>query len=315
MTNANVYLVSNKTLLGKEENVEITLCIKDNKTAAFTSYLYFDNTKLEYISGPENANLVDNCVIFVWYDLEGGNNLKEGELEKFEFKAKAEGIATFNIEGEFYDNTGEPINVSFEELEVQIVNENLIIPQNELENTNEANNIKIDDIELSNNNLETLAIENTLLNPVFNASQTNYKVEVSKDIIDLNIVAVPENENAKVEIVKHDKLQEGKNLIEIIVTAVDGISKKVYKIEVYRRNEQEEEVFIKNEKENEIKLKEIIEEEKISNELNISNKTEEVKNDINKAQSKQKNSSIWIILITVSVIFLIFIICIYKIKK
>ncbi|MCI8309361.1 MAG: hypothetical protein HFJ45_03990 [Clostridia bacterium] len=316
MSNAKVYLSSNKNTIQKDETISVTLYIKDNRTSAFTSYLYFDDTKLEYISGPENTNLVGNCIIYVWYDLDGGNNAKQEDLTQFEFKAKSEGITSFDIEGEFYDNKGELINTNFEGLEIQIKNEDAVILSNEVEDTIGVEDKETDNTELENNNLETLAIENILLNPVFNVNQTNYNIEVPNDVISLNILAVPENENAKVEIFNQDELQIGDNLIEIVVTSQSGNSKKVYKIDAYRRNNQEEEIFINKEKENKTKLEEIIRTQKSGNELslnvlNLNGIDDDIYNDIEDNADKNVNNSKdflgWGILILVSIILLIFI--------
>ena len=88
---------------------------------------------------------------------------------------------------------------------------------------------------------------------------------MSKDIENINLIAVAENINATVQINKNDKLNVGKNNIKILVTAEDGYTTKEYNVEVYKRDEKEEELqtrklstlleendTIENEKENEI---------------------------------------------------------------
>lgn len=59
---------------------------------------------------------------------------------------------------------------------------------------------KTNDINLSNSNLEILAIEGGLLDPPFDSNITEYSFEVNNNIKNLNILAVPENENAKIEV-------------------------------------------------------------------------------------------------------------------
>ena len=99
---------------------------------------------------------------------------------------------------------------------------------------------KTDDTELANTNLEILAIENVLLVPPFNNSCTNYQVQIANEQSDLNVLAIPENERAIVTVTGKDNLKEGNNLLEIVVTAPNGFSKKKFQVEVYRRNEEEE---------------------------------------------------------------------------
>ena len=115
-----VYLTSNQDIIEKGEEIEIILNIEDVKTAAFTSYLYYDDSNMEYVSGPDNTNIIGNRIIFVWYDTTGGTGAKDGELAKFKFKAKEDGLATFCIQGEFYNRFGQLIQTEFKEKQVQI---------------------------------------------------------------------------------------------------------------------------------------------------------------------------------------------------
>ena len=58
-----VYLEANKNTIEKEETIEITINMENSKTAAYNANIYFDETKLEYISGPENTNIIGNQII------------------------------------------------------------------------------------------------------------------------------------------------------------------------------------------------------------------------------------------------------------
>ena len=98
-----VYLTSNKNKIEKGDEIEIAVNLKNSATAAFDFSLYFDTSKFEYISKLDNTNVVDNRVIFVWYDNTGGEKAKQGEIAKLKFKAKEDGLATFSVEGEFYN--------------------------------------------------------------------------------------------------------------------------------------------------------------------------------------------------------------------
>lgn len=125
---------------------------------------------------------------------------------------------------------------------------------------------KTNDINSANANLETLAVENFILTPEYEENITNYNIEVSKDTQELNVLAIPNNIKPKVEIKGNKNLQYGKNEIIITVTAQNGITKKKYLIDVYKRNETEE---IQNDK----KQNEIIENaeqvvEKMNNDSN-----------------------------------------------
>lgn len=382
-----IYLASNQEVIEKGDEVEITINIEDAKTAAFTSYLYFDNLKFEYISGPENANVIDNCVIFVWYDTMGGSGTKNGELAKFKFKAKENGFATFSVQGEFYSEVGQLIQTDFKETQVQIGKEqsnlqkqaeeeqgtssqssnatlqvlrldkegvipsfnketheyyltvssdvqdievlaisenpnamveitgntdlkeglNLITIRVTSEDKMQSNTYTIEvtktaNLELANTNLEILAIENVLLNPPFDSYQTNYKAEVSNATQTINLLAVPENEQATVEVSGKENLVEGNNIVTAIVTAPNGFTKKKYQIEIYKRNIEKEEKYQEQQKQ---KLEEA---QKIS-ELSIN--TDE-KEKIKTEDNEQKGSIIIWIMIIIFVIVVSIVIFRYK---
>ena len=125
---------------------------------------------------------------------------------------------------------------------------------------------KTNDLQSANTNLEILAIEGVLLNPVFDTNITNYETEISNKEQYINMLAIPENENSTVTINGKDKLKEGENLIDIIVTAPNGYTKKKYQVVVYKRNEQEENKYNEEQELNEKNLEQIYKVEQTNNE-------------------------------------------------
>lgn len=382
-TIGKVYIESNTNMVQKGEEIEITINIENVKTAAYNYSLHFDELKFDYISNIENTNVKENRIISVWYDTKGGKEAKQGELAKFKFKAKEDGIATFIVQGEFYNEKGQQIETEFIEKQVTIgqqestfqiqseeekgdneetTNANLqslrldiegITPQfNEQnyeyyltipnnitdidvlaisknpnasvetsgnkglkqglniitisvtsEDKTKRNEYKIQvtktaNLELANTNLETLAIENALLNPPFDNIETKYKTEVSNKIEKLNILAIPQNEKAKVQIIGGDNLKVGKNVVEITVTATNGITKRKYQIEVYKRNEEQENSYNQEQEDMQNKLEEAYEIEKLSSDTN---------ENIDKQQKSNKNTNIvlWVSISTLILVLLI----------
>lgn len=348
-TTATVYLEANRDIIEKGEEVEVSFNIKDEKTASYFVTIYFDETKFDLITEPENGSIEGNKIKLLWYDSKGGSGAKKSELGKLKFKAKDEGTANFVIDGEFYTEKGQLIQTKFETLQVQIGKEETILEKQAKEeqgsNTqsnnanlqvlrlniegmvpsfqtdvydydltveNSVNDIEVlavtenpnaqikitgnnglkqgvntitiktisedktqeknykikvtktPNLELANTNLEILAIENILLNPPFENSITKYNVQISNETTKLNIFAVPENEQGKVEIKGNDNLKEGNNVITITVTAPNGITKRDYIINAYKRNLEEEEKYKKEQEENKEKLEEAYEIEKTS---------------------------------------------------
>lgn len=347
----NVFLSSSKDRFEIGEDIDVLLNLNSGETCAFTSYLYFDVSKLEYVSGPENSNVVGNCVIYVWYDSTGGNGATNGILTEFKFRAKNNGVANFSVDGEFFNKLGEEMKVNFGDLHLlvgsesqnferkaveeigtdsQVQNVELkvlrldregMVPNFNVgvyeyyltvlsdvnyidvfavaENSNASIEItgnsnlvdglntitvkvvsadktqskeyniyvtKTSDVELANTNLEILAVENVLMYPQFDTNITNYNLEVSNEVSFLNVLAVPENEKAIVEVKGNEKLNDGNNLINITVTALNGFSKRVYVINAYKRNSEEEVLFKEEQKANQEDLKELYEVEKIDKE-------------------------------------------------
>ncbi len=94
--------------------------------------------------------------------------------------------------------------------------------------------------ELANTNLETLAVREGSLYPPFDASITKYYLEVANNIKNIEVLAIPQKMEAKVEVQKPNELQIGRNKVGVIVTAENGSTHKQYVIDVYRRSEQED---------------------------------------------------------------------------
>lgn len=322
---ATVYMETNVENISVGDEVEISFYLKEQKTAAYSIEIYFDKEKLEFVSGPENSNVIGNKVKIVWYDLQGGAEAKQGELEKLKFKAIGSGMADFDVNGEVFDDNANSIQTEFKKIQIEILEQevsdnelgrsgqnrdsvqlqslrlnvegmvpdfeidiydyDLTIP-NELkdiknidvqavaENTNAKieidgnenikeglNTIKIkvtnqgksqeykikvtktQNFEMANANLENLAIEYAILSPEFSNQTTRYNTQISNEIAQLNILAIPENEQGKVEIAGNNNLKEGNNKIEIKVTAPNGFTQRTYGINVYKRNKKEEEVY------------------------------------------------------------------------
>lgn len=192
-TTATVYLQSNRDIVEIDEEVEISFYIKNAKTAAFDTTIYFDETKLELVNKPENSNVNGNQIKIVWHDAKGGSGAKENELGKIKFKAKNKGMANFVINGEFYTEKGQLIQTNFEALQVQIGKEetNLEKQAKEEQGTNTQSN---------NANLQSLRLDVEGIVPSFEPNIYDYDLTVGNNINDIEILAVAQNPNAKVEV-------------------------------------------------------------------------------------------------------------------
>ena len=383
----SIYLNVPNTEIKNGEEFTFTINLADMDVAAFDIQIYFNNELLEYVSGPENTNVVGSKMITAWYDETGGEHPKQNcELVKYTFKAKEIKSEYIAIQGEFYNAEGvqvqsftdgieiianeetqtETIEIS-EESEVASNNSKLknlrlnhegitpvfspditeyyflteelsslevtAIPENTnanvtiTGNTNfkEGLNIivievtspdktsktqytisvtKTKDFEKANANLETLAIENVTLEPEFANDIYQYDVVVPNTTENLNILAIPEKQNAKVEVAGGENLQYGNNVVNIQVIAENGYMIKQYKINVYRINEEEQKIADEEQQLNIQKLNAILEEQ------NEEEKQENHENELIEIIKENK----WGMIITSILIIIILCIVIYRIK-
>lgn len=167
--------------------------------------------------------------------------------------------------------------------------------------------VKTKNIELSNCNLEVLAIENELFEPAFDSNITDYKLEVPNNITSLNVFAVPESENSKIEISGINELEVGDNLVEIIVTSPNQKMKKKYSLHVYRKTRKETNEDEETQKENNEKVQELLSE--TNNEYNVEKTKLEV------TQYKSNNNVIEIGILFSILFVLLIILALFKSKK
>ena len=321
----------------------------------------------------DNLNIIDNRIIYLWYDENGGIKEKTGNIKNLKFRAKSDGLATFSINGNFYTKKGQEVRTDFKELQIEIgkdetalqkqakeeigtsndkansklqnlrlsiegmvpdfnkdiynyyliVNENVnnievltigennnseivitgnenlkdglneieikVISEDKTNNSEYIINVtKTNNIEDANTNLETLAIQDFLLYPSFDNNIINYNVEVSNTTDNINLLAIPEDEEASIEIKKGDTLQKGNNEVIITVIAKNNYTKKDYIINVYKRNNDEELKYQEEQKENQESLNEILEKTSITIQSND-------KQENNKEQNETRNSIFYII--------------------
>ena len=166
---------------------------------------------------------------------------------------------------------------------------------------------KTNDLEKANTNLETLAIRQGTLEPEFTANVTGYNIEIVNDTQTIDILAIPENVNAKVQIDGNGNMQIGDNKIVVTVIAEDGVTKREYKINVHRRNAPEEEEATK-EQENQVQKVASILNQQANNEI-------EGENAAVKAEKQQKNVDTTYVVIVTIIGILILVVFILIIKR
>ncbi|MGN1271266.1 MAG: cadherin-like beta sandwich domain-containing protein [Clostridia bacterium] len=87
--------------------------------------------------------------------------------------------------------------------------------------------------EAMNTRLKSLIVQGFNIYPSFQNNIYNYNLNINEKISQLEISAETENEKATFVIEGNENLEEGDNLIKIIVTAEDGVTTNEYKINVF----------------------------------------------------------------------------------
>lgn len=126
-----------------------------------------------------------------------------------------------NANVEIIGNT-ENLEIGRNEIEIKVTAEDGIATQSYYIFVTRGNN------QNTNANLKSLVIANTELAPTFDSNNINYAVEYPKDLEQLEIEAVPEDEEATVNIIGNEDLTEITQTIEVQVTAQDGQTQKTY---------------------------------------------------------------------------------------
>lgn len=109
--------------------------------------------------------------------------------------------------------------------------------------TSKAYSITVLKVPEVNLKLDSLQIEGLDLNPVFDEDTFYYTSSlIDTELTNLNVNAVPNDDTANVEIIGADKLEDGENLINIIVSNDDETTIYQVNVDVDKLGEKEKEV-------------------------------------------------------------------------
>lgn len=226
----SIELSSNKANIEKGEEFEITVSAPNTSIASLTLQIYFDMTKLEYVNKTENSNFSNNRVIYTWTDVSNVN--QTGTIETFTFKALQDGIANIVVTGEFYDKTGNKVDINDVSMQIEI-------GKSQVEQISEEENENDEKISSDNTNLKIMRLNHEGISPEFQKSIKEYYFLADTSIHELEVIAIPENKNAIVKISGNTNLKQGLNTIKIEVQSEDKTKKSTYKIYVTKTNNKE----------------------------------------------------------------------------
>ena len=226
----NIYLLISKSELKNGEEFSFTINLANLNVSAFDINIYFDNQLFEYISGPENTNVIDGKVITSWYDETGDKNPKQNcELVKYTLKAKEIGSKLISIQGEFYNAEGELLQAFTDGIEI-VQSEDKEIEKIEL-----SEESKVPD---NNSKLEILRLNHEGMTPVFSPDITQYYF-LTETLNKLEVTAIPQNPASEVNITGNTNFKEGLNTISIEVISPDKTTSTQYKILITKTTDLE----------------------------------------------------------------------------
>lgn len=222
----------------KNEEITITADIDNVDIAAYTLWIYFDSEKMECTSKLDNMNIMDNKIVYTWFS-DTGVNKKINELLSINFKPKEDGIASFYLIGEVYNDNGEKLEIQYSNEEVKIGE---VEDKKEEEISSENENVSSNDA-----SLDIMRVNREGISPDFDKNIKEYYLIVDESVDKLDITAIATNQKAEVNITGNENLKIGVNKIKISVTSEDKNEKEEYVIYVTKtRNEKEAEADLEN---------------------------------------------------------------------
>ena len=231
--NANtiVELKTNSTKINIDEEYSVTVKISGNNVSAMDLEIYFNPNQIEYVSGPSNSNIVNGKIKLSWYD-ENASGKTNFFFFLFIFKQKQKGKSIISIKGSCYDEIGNLVEAEFKDLQIGEKIENTqekIIAQEEIGTSTDINNAL----------LKILRTNQEEIIPKFDTNIKEYYLTTNKEIHKLDITAIPDNPDSKVEIIGNENFIQGKNIVEIKVTSPNEEITNSYKIYITKTKDLE----------------------------------------------------------------------------
>ncbi|HHT97336.1 MAG TPA: hypothetical protein GXZ90_05525 [Clostridiales bacterium] len=199
--NVSIETEKSEVVVGDEIIVTINISSKDF-IGDYETNLTYDNEMLEYISG---SSVISGGYGFLKISnidvAEGSKNIKLA----IKFKALKTGVCDVGFTGKvmiFSFETGDGMPVSSEILTLKV---------------------NAQELASNNNYLKDLKVKPQGLEPNFSKKVFEYEIKVNKDINDLTINAIPEDEKSKVTVVGNKDLKEGDNKVIVTVISESGL--------------------------------------------------------------------------------------------
>lgn len=220
---ANVVIALSATTVSVGNNVTATISISGSDISAYTLYVSYNSSVLQYNSASGSAQINGG----------GGTVVASGTSAgsfSISFTAIANGNGSITTSGsDVYDINGSQIAISHAGATVTVAtssgNNNSTTEEGQTTETTE------DDGKSSDCNLSSLQVSPGTLTPAFSADRTSYSMQVDEDVTSVVVSAAAADSKASTTVSGADSIKKGRNTVKITVTAENG-AVKVYTISV-----------------------------------------------------------------------------------
>lgn len=232
----SISIALSATTISIGNSVSATISVSGSSISAYTFYVTYDSSVLQYSSASGSAQVNGSGGTLVMSGTGAGS-------ATLSFKAIANGKSGISTSG------SEAYNLNLEQLSVSHAGVNVTVKTDEpkpdpgddddddktteTSETTESTETSEDedDGRSSNCNLSSLEISPGILEPAFSPDVTSYFVQVDEDVTSMVVSAKAEDSKATTEVYGAGLIELGENSVRITVTAENG-AVKVYKLRV-----------------------------------------------------------------------------------
>lgn len=225
---ANVVIALSASTVSVGNNVTATISVSDSDISAYTIYVSYNSSVLQYNSASGSA-IVNGG---------GGTVTASGTSAgsfSISFTAIANGSGSITTSGsDVYDINGNAISISHAGATVTVATASNNGDTNNGNATTEAGETTEtteDDGRSADCDLASLQVSPGTLTPAFSADRTTYSLQVDEDVTSVVVSASAADGNATTSVSGANSIQKGKNTVRVTVTAENG-AVKVYTINV-----------------------------------------------------------------------------------
>lgn len=224
---ANVVIALSATTVSVGNNVTATISISGSEISAYTIYVSYNSSVLQYNSASGSAIINGG----------GGTITASGTAAgsfSISFTAIANGSGSITTSGsDVYDINGSAVSISHAGATVTVATASGNDDKKDSDDGKEEQTTEEteEDGKSSDCDLAGLQVSPGELNPAFSSDRTSYSMQVDEDVTSVVVSASAADSKATTTVSGADSIKKGRNTVKVTVTAENG-AVKVYTISV-----------------------------------------------------------------------------------